>query len=96
MGLVINAKSMTTVINNPGSSADRSDSAASLVNMIIGIILLIVVAAGLFFVYALPLIRTGNTSPQNSSIDVSVKLPVEKTPKVLTPAAVTTSEAPAY
>ncbi len=65
---------MTTVINNPGG-AEGSDSSSGF-SVIIGVILLLVVI-GLFFIYALPAIRNNPTAatPQNSSIDVNVKLP---------------------
>lgn len=65
---------MTTVINNPGNGEGSNSS----LSIIIGIIVLLVVA-GLFFVYALPAIRNRNAIPQNGSIDVNVKLPTEAT-----------------
>ncbi len=61
---------MTTVINNPGNG-EGSDSG---VGIMIGIIVLVVIV-GLFFIYALPAIRAGSAIPQDSSIDVNVKLP---------------------
>ncbi len=79
---------MATVINNPGH-AERSDGAAdSTMGILMGVIVLLVLAT-LFFVYALPAIRASNATPaapQNSTIDVNVKTPVT-TP---TPAPATT------
>lgn len=65
---------MTTIINTPG----KGDGADSGVGVMLVVIVLIVVA-GLFFMYALPAIRANNTAPQNSSIDVNVKLPASDT-----------------
>lgn len=61
---------MTTVINNPGNG-EGADSGVGVVLMVI----ILIVVAGLFFMYALPAIRAGRAAPQNSSIDVNVKLP---------------------
>lgn len=73
---------MTTVINNPGNG-EKADSGAG-VGVVLIVIVLIVVA-GLFFIYALPAIRKGNAVPQNSSIDVNVKLPAGNTSPSPTP-----------
>lgn len=62
---------MTTVINNPGNG-ESSDSG---IGIIIGVIILLLVVGGLFFVYGLPAIRGSGVAPQNGSIDVNVKLP---------------------
>lgn len=61
---------MTTVINNPGNG----EGSGSGVGIIIGVIVLLVVI-GLFFVYALPAIRSSWVTPQKGNIDVNVKLP---------------------
>lgn len=72
---------MTTVINNPGNG-EGTDSGVGVVLVVIALI----VVAGLFFMYALPAIRAGNATPQNSSIDVNVKLPAgDNTPPSPTP-----------
>lgn len=67
---------MATIINNPGNRGSNSDS-DSTISIIIGFILLLVVV-GLFFVYALPALRNNaenSAAPQNSSLDVNLKLP---------------------
>ncbi|MFA6214970.1 MAG: hypothetical protein WC768_00190 [Patescibacteria group bacterium] len=61
---------MTTVINNPGNG----EGSGSGVGIIIGVVVLLVVV-GLFFVYALPAIRSSRVTPQNGNIDVKVNLP---------------------
>lgn len=64
---------MTTVINTHGTG-NESDSMASMAILII----VLLVAAALFFIYALPAMRTNSSSmqaPQNSTVDVNVKLP---------------------
>lgn len=66
---------MTTVINTPGTG-NESDSSASMVILVI----VLLVAGVLFFIYALPAMRDSRTTPQNGTIDVNVKLPVDKTP----------------
>ena len=78
---------MATIINNPGSRGSDSD-ADSTISIIIGFILLLVVV-GLFFVYALPALRNNtnnNANPQNSSLDVNLKLPAGGSDAPLAPA----------
>lgn len=60
---------MTTIINSPGGGEETS----SLVSVLIAIILLVLVA-GLFFVYVWPNIR-GAEAPKADTIDVNVTLP---------------------
>jgi hypothetical protein len=72
---------MVTVINNP-----KSEGLESAVGMIMGIILLLVLI-GLFFLYALPALRSDNIAPvpqQNGSLDVNVTLPTDYTPPAST------------
>ncbi len=59
---------MTTVINNPG---DGSDSAASMVFLIIVLLL----AVALFFIYGLPVIRDNEDAREDNSVDVNLTLP---------------------
>lgn len=62
---------MITIINTPGNGE------GSVFGSIIGIIVVIILVV-LFFVYGLPAIRNSNApaeQPNNSSIDVNVKLP---------------------
>lgn len=66
---------MATIINNPGDA----DSSGAGIGMILGTIALLVVV-GLFFMYALPAMRAGNTAPQGSSLNVNVDVPAGETP----------------
>ncbi len=65
---------MATIINNPGNG-EETDSGLS---MVMGVVLLLVIV-GLFFIYVLPIIRNNQAVPQNSTIDVNVKLPAGNT-----------------
>lgn len=67
---------MTTVINNPGNK----EEADSFIGIIMGVLLILLTIA-VFFIYALPAIKSGQTVPQESTVDVNVKLP----PVVVTP-----------
>ncbi len=60
---------MTTIINSPGGGEETS----SLVSTLVAIIVL-VLAAGLFFVYVWPNIREVE-APKTDTIDVNVTLP---------------------
>ncbi len=60
---------MTTVINNPGNSNNDSSG----VGMIIGVIVLIIVAA-LFIIYVLPRLRNSGAPPQNG-YNVNITVP---------------------
>lgn len=65
---------MTTIVNTPPSG----ENSGSGMGMVFGVIIAIVLIA-LFFIYALPAMRT-NTVPQsgdNGDIDVNVKLPTD-------------------
>lgn len=73
---------MTTVINNPGNG-EGSDSSASV--LVVFIVLLIAIV--LFFIYGLPAIRDDRNTPQNSSLDINVKLPPAKASDSSTPTA---------
>ncbi len=64
---------MTTVINTPSSGESTGGGFA------LGVILVIVILLGLFFVYGLPAIRNSNNNAQLKSIDVNVKLPSSTT-----------------
>ena len=44
-----------------------------------GVVFVIVIILGIFFVYGLPAIRNSNTTAQPKSIDVNVKLPTPTT-----------------
>lgn len=68
---------MATIINNPPSSGDNSGSSVG----IMVIIFVLVVAAGLFFIYGLPAISNMGTP----SVDVNIKLP-PGVPPATTPA----------
>lgn len=68
--LQLTLKNMNTIINNPPSSSDGSESA---VGMVLGIVLVLVLII-LFFVYALPALR-GNTEPVSDNVNVNVQLP---------------------
>jgi hypothetical protein len=64
---------MSTIINNP-KGGENSDN---LSGTIIGIIIVIVLAV-LFFVYAVPAIRNSDDTqeqPKNDTLDINVKLP---------------------
>ncbi|MCX6713247.1 MAG: hypothetical protein NTY66_03520 [Candidatus Vogelbacteria bacterium] len=65
---------MTTVINNPGNG-EGSDSGAGLVIVVV----VLLIAGGLFFIYGWPAIRGTGTVPQNTNVDVNVKLPAGNT-----------------
>jgi hypothetical protein len=73
-------KIMATIINNP-DSGERSGS-----GLVVGVILVIVILLGiaLFFIYGLPMIQN-NQKPNDSNIDVNVKLPDVKIPNVTIP-----------
>jgi hypothetical protein len=60
---------MTTVINNPGNG----DGSGSSIGLLLGIIV-ILAAAGLFFVYGLPALQNA-TAPKSGAIDINVTLP---------------------
>lgn len=67
---------MTTIINTPGTgNSDGSDSGVATVLIVI----VLLVAAGLFFVYGLPAIRNANNAPKTDSINIDVKLPAGET-----------------
>lgn len=72
---------MTTIINTPGSS---EGSESSIWTFLVVIVLL--VAVGIFFVYLLPVLRSGGAAPQASAIDVKVHLPVVIASPTSTPA----------
>ena len=66
---------MATIINNPGNTEGGGSSIA----VIVGVIVLVAIV-GLFFVYGLPAMRSGTPAPQETAIDVNVKLPVAEIP----------------
>lgn len=59
---------MTTIINTPGSNSDDSSGVA----MIFGIIVLLVLGA-LFYVYALPQLRSD--TKESTTTEIKVELP---------------------
>lgn len=68
---------MATVINNPSHDEGSND----VMGMVVGIIILLVVA-GLFFVYILPAMQnlgTQKVAPDTGNIDLNVTLPAVDT-----------------
>lgn len=61
---------MTTVINTPSNGESTGGG------FVLGVVLVIVIVLGLFFVYGLPAIRD-NAQPK--SVDINVKLPAPTT-----------------
>lgn len=66
---------MATIINTPGNTADDSGS-----NLVLAVVLVVLIigAAVLFFVYGLPMINNA-TVPAPNSINVNVQLPTTAT-----------------
>ncbi len=62
---------MTTIINSPGSGEETSSLASTLI-----VIIVLVLAAGLFFVYVWPNLRA-TEAPKADTIDINVTLPTE-------------------
>ncbi len=64
---------MTTIINTPPSVSESTDSG---VGLVLGVIIAIVFIA-IFFVYALPEIRSVDTTtvPKTENVNVNIKLP---------------------
>ena len=64
---------MTTVINTPSNGETTGGG------FVIGIVFVVVILLGLFFVYGMPAMRNNNNNAQPKSIDVNVKLPTPTT-----------------
>lgn len=63
---------MATVINNPGDGGGGGNDSSS--GVFIGIILAVVVAGALFFIYGLPAMRNTDTGP---TINVPDKVQID-------------------
>ena len=64
---------MTTVINTPSNGESTGSG------FVIGVVLILVIILGLFFIYGLPAIRNNNNNAQPKSVDINVKLPTPAT-----------------